>query len=202
MSHASQRLAGGDDSSPESGFDALLRRAGRGDRDAFAALYDRMSGRVFGLVLHVLRDHAEAEEVAQEALVDVWRRAARFDPDRGSATAWVLTIAHRRAVDRVRASQSQSERDHLYELRRTPAPEDPTAEEATRSVDSARIRRAVAHLSSVQQEVLELAYFEGRTHREIAEQLDIPLGTAKTRIRDGLRRLGTTLGEEGDDSED
>lgn len=176
----------------------LLERSGRGDREAFAALYDRVAGRVHGLVLRIVRDAAQAEEVTQEVMLDVWRTAASFERSRGSALPWVLTIAHRRSVDKVRASQSQSVRDHGYESRRPPQPADPTADDATNRVRSVAVRTAVAQLSEGGRRALELAYFEGRTHREIAQELGIPLGTAKTRVRDGLRHLRETLREEGD----
>lgn len=179
----------------------LLERCGTGDREAFAAVYDQVAGRVHGLTRRIVRDAAQAEEVTQEVLLDVWRKAATFDPSRGSALSWVLTIAHRRSVDRVRASQSQSARDDGYESRRAPQLADPTAEDATDRVRSTVVRRAVAQLSDGQRQALEMAYFDGRTHREIAQDLDIPLGTAKTRVRDGLRHLRQRLREEGDRDE-
>lgn len=179
----------------------LLERCGTGDREAFAAVYDRVAGRVNGLTRRIVRDAAQAEEVTQEVLLDVWRKAAAFDPSRGSALSWVLMIAHRRSVDRVRASQSQSARDDGYESHRPPQLADPTAEDATDRVRSVAVRAAVAQLSEGQRRALEMAYFEGRTHREIAEELEIPLGTAKTRVRDGLRHLRQTLREEGERDE-
>lgn len=172
----------------------LLTASAQGDQDAFATLYDRTSGRIHGLVVRVLRDHAQAEEVTQEVFLQVWRTAGSFDPARGSAQAWLLTLAHRRAVDRVRSAQSQSDRDLAYESRHDrPAP-DPTAEEAEGRLQGQLVRSAVQQLGPPHQEALELAYFEGLTHREVSERLGVPLGTAKTRIRDGLRKLRHQMG--------
>lgn len=173
---------------------SLLLASGHGDEEAFAELYDATAPRVFGLVLRVLRDHAQAEEVAQEAFLEVWRTCSRFDPVRGSAMSWLMTIAHRRAVDRVRSAQAQTRRDTAYQESTRAAGYDVTAEEAHRNLDATVVREALAELTQAQREALELAYFGGLTHREVAERLDLPLGTAKTRIRDGLTRLRDTLG--------
>lgn len=172
----------------------LLRRSARGDRDAFAELYDAMSARVYGLVLRVVRDPAQSEEVAQEAFLDIWRQAARFDPARGSAPAWILTIAHRKAVDRVRSAEASGRRETSYEQQNHAVDHDVTADAAHASIDAKRVRSALAELTDIQREALELAYFGGYTHTEVASMLDLPLGTAKTRIRDGLIRLRDTMG--------
>jgi RNA polymerase sigma-70 factor (ECF subfamily) len=171
----------------------LLRAVGEGDQEAFARLYDLTAPRVFGLVLRVLRDRAQAEEVTQEVYMQVWRAASDYDPERGSPLAWLLTVAHRRAVDRVRSAQSQSKREVVYESRATQRPVDTTSETVHERLEAGRVRVAVDALSPAQRTAIELAYFGGLTHREVAEQLGVPLGTAKTRIRDGLGRLRRQL---------
>ena len=172
----------------------LLRRSARGDEPAFAALYDATSRRVFGLVLRVVRDHAMSEEVTQEVYLDVWRTSARFDPAKGSALSWLMTIAHRAAVDRVRSSEASRRRDDAHAAATQVVDFDQTAEAAQTSIEGQRVRRALATLTEAQRSAVELAYFGGYTHTEVARLLDLPLGTAKTRIRDGLIRLRDTLG--------
>ena len=172
----------------------LLRACSRGDEAAFSKLYDVTSARLFGLVLRVVRDRAQAEEVTQDAYLEIWRSSARFDPDKGSAISWLMTIGHRKAVDRVRSAQAQTRRDTAYGAKEQDRPFDATSEEAHRNLDAQRVRRALGSLTQTQRGALELAYFGGYTHREVAAMLDLPLGTAKTRIRDGLIRLRDTLG--------
>ena len=173
---------------------ALLKRAGRGDKDAFAQLYDATAKRVYGLAVRVVRDPAQAEEVAQESYLEIWRGSARFDPDRGSAIAWMLTIVHRKAVDRVRSAESAGRRDTTYQQRNQVVEHDVTADAAHASLEARRVRSALSSLTEVQREALELAYFGGYTHTEVATLLDLPVGTAKTRIRDGLIRLRDAMG--------
>lgn len=172
----------------------LLRRSARGDEAAFAALYDATATRVFGLVLRVVRDHAMSEEVTQEVYLDIWRHSARFDPQRGSAMSWLMTIAHRTAVDRVRASEASRRRDDAHAAASKDVEFDTTAESAQASLEAQRVRRALTTLTDAQRSAVELAYLGGYTHTEVARLLDLPLGTAKTRIRDGLIRLRDTLG--------
>jgi RNA polymerase sigma-70 factor, ECF subfamily len=172
----------------------LLSRSARGDQDAFAALYDATAARVYGLVLRVVRDPAQAEEVTQECFLDVWRTASRFDPDRGTAISWLLTIAHRKGVDRVRSAEAATRRDTTYHRSSGTVPHDETAEAATASFEAKRVRTAMTTLTTVQREAIELAYFGGYTHTEVATMLDLPVGTAKTRIRDGLIRLRDAMG--------
>jgi len=183
-------------SSPAAELSDLLSRSAQGDQGAFSRLYDLTSQRVFGLVLRVVRDRAQAEEVTQDVYLEIWRNAARFDPGLGSALGWIMTIGHRKAVDRVRSAEAQSRRDTAYEAREQAAPYDVTAEDAHRSLDAQRVRKALGTLTETQRGALELAYFGGYTHREVATMLDLPLGTAKTRIRDGLIRLRETLGRQ------
>ncbi|MCW2768282.1 MAG: polymerase, sigma subunit, family [Nocardioides sp.] len=172
----------------------LLKASARGDQAAFARLYDATSTRAFGLAVRVVRDPAQAEEVAQEAFLEIWRTAGRFDPDRGSPLGWLLTIVHRKAVDRVRSAEASTRRDRSYHSQNQPVAHDATAEAAHASLEAHRVRNALTSLTSVQREALELAYFGGYTHTEVASMLDLPVGTAKTRIRDGLIRLRDTMG--------
>ena len=189
-----------DDASPEGGVSSapdladLLRSCGRGDQAAFAQLYDATSSRVVGLAVRVVRDPAQAEEVAQEAFLEIWKTSGRFDEALGSPLGWMLTIVHRKAVDRVRSAEASTRRDTTYHQRNQPVEHDSTAEAATASLEAGRVRQALSSLTPVQREALELAYFGGYTHTEVATMLELPVGTAKTRIRDGLIRLRDTMG--------
>jgi RNA polymerase sigma-70 factor (ECF subfamily) len=173
-------------------IDNLMRRVAAGDRDAFTALYDAIAPRVYGLIRRVLRDPAIAEEVAQEALVEVWRAAARFDPSRGSAAGWIFTIAHRRAVDRVRAEQAAADRERRTAT--TSVPFDDVIEEVTARLEQQEVRRCLRALTRLQREAILLAYYGGLTYREVADRLGTALPTVKTRMRDGLIRLRDCLG--------
>lgn len=175
----------------------LLRRSAKGEQDAFSQLYDAVGSRVYGLAVRVVRDPAQAEEVAQEAFLEVWRTAGRFDAAKGSPMAWILTIVHRKAVDRVRSAEASTRRDTQYHQHNQPVAHDATAEAAHASLEARRVRAALQSLTPVQREALELAYFGGYTHTEVASLLDLPVGTAKTRIRDGLIRLRDTMGVGG-----
>ncbi len=180
--------------SVDSELGALLVLSSRGDQAAFAELYDKTSARVFGLARRVVRDPAQAEEVTQEAYLDVWRQSARYDSSRGGVLAWILTITHRRAVDRVRSAESSKLRDTRFATLGDGAEFDEVVEAVTSSLDTARVRKALATLTEVQREALTLAYYGGYTYKEVSELLDVPLGTIKTRMRDGLIRLRDTLG--------
>ena len=173
---------------------ALLSRSARGDQQAFAELYDATSSRVFGLAVRVVRDPAQAEEVTQEAYLEVWKTATRFDPERGSALSWLMTICHRKAVDRVRSAEASTRRDTSYQQQNQTIDHDSTADAAQASMEAKRVRDALQGLTEVQREAIELAYFGGYTHTEVAGMLDLPVGTAKTRIRDGLIRLRDKMG--------
>ena len=178
------------------GPDELLRRVARGDEQAFTSLYEVIAPRVFGLARRVLRDPAQAEEVAQEALVEVWRSAARFDATRGSATSWILTITHRRAVDRVRSAQAGADRERRVAAASVDTPYDDVVEAVTANLDQQQVRRCLKGLTELQREAITLAYYDGFTYREVAEKLDTGLPTVKTRMRDGLIRLRDCLGVE------
>jgi RNA polymerase sigma-70 factor (ECF subfamily) len=144
----------------------------------------------------VLRDPAQAEEVAQEVLVEVWRTASRFDPARGSATAWVFTIAHRRAVDRVRSEQAGADRTRRFAASAGQTPYDEVAEQVANQLEQQQVRRCLRALTELQREAITLAYYGGHSYREVAQLLDVTLPSIKTRMRDGLIRLRDCLGVE------
>ncbi|HEY7015487.1 MAG TPA: ECF RNA polymerase sigma factor SigK [Streptosporangiaceae bacterium] len=173
----------------------LLTRVARGDLAAYEAVYDRTAGQVLGIVLAVLRDPAQSEEVAQEVLLDVWRSASRFDADRGSAGAWLATLAHRRAVDRVRSEQKAAERE--LRVASSTVAYDEVTEAVEARLDRERVRRCLSSLTELQRESVTLAYYGGYTYREVADLLGVAVGTVKTRMRDGLIRLRDCLGVDG-----
>ncbi|MGH3921864.1 MAG: sigma-70 family RNA polymerase sigma factor [Pseudonocardiaceae bacterium] len=173
----------------------LLAQVAKGDQAAFGQLYDRVAGTVYGLIRRVLRDPAQSEEVAQEVLLEIWRSAARFDSARGTANAWIMTMAHRRAVDRVRSEQASRARDDRAGVLAQRADAfDVVAEEVELRLEHQQVRAALGKLTDLQREAVELAYYGGYTYCEVAELLGAPLGTVKTRLRDGLIRLRDTLG--------
>lgn len=171
-----------------------LLASGRGDREAFAFVYAVMAPRVYGLALKVLRDPHQAEEVAQEVFLQIWQTANGFDADRGSALAWVMTLAHRRAVDRVRSAQAARKRDEVHAGEREAVTAfDTTAPAAQARLDAMDVHAALAELSDDQRRAVQLAYFGGHTHLEVSRLTQVPLGTAKYRIRQGLLRLRDSL---------
>lgn len=165
----------------------LLAAVARGDHAAFEAIYDQLAGPVYGVARKVLRDPAQSEEVAQEVMLDVWRSASRFDAGRGSAVAWVMTIAHRRAVDRVRAESASVAREQ--KLAPGPVSGDDVAQLVEMALDRQRVRRCMGSLTTLQAEAIKLAYYGGYTYPQVAGLLGVALGTVKTRIRDGLIRM-------------
>ncbi len=171
---------------------ALLAKVARGDEAAFAGVYDRFATVVYGLVRRVVRDPAQSEEVTQEVLLEVWRTASRFDPGQGSARSWLMMLAHRRAIDRVRSAQAAAAREARAAVAATDY--DVVAEEVETRLDAQRVRRCLDTLTELQRESVTLAYYGGYTYREVAALLGVAVGTVKTRMRDGLIRLRDCLG--------
>jgi RNA polymerase sigma-70 factor (ECF subfamily) len=182
-------------SAPADELGVLLTLVARGDLAAYEAVYDRTAGQILGIVLAVVRDPAQSEEVVQEVLLDLWRSASRFDADLGSATAWVATLAHRRAVDRVRSEQKAAERE--LRVASSTVPYDEVTEAVEARLERERVRRCLASLTELQRESVTLAYYGGYTYREVARLLGVAVGTVKTRMRDGLIRLRDCLGVDG-----
>ena len=174
----------------------LVHASARGDDQSFAQLYDVTSGRVYGIVWRVLRSPDHAAEVTQEVYTEVWRQAARFDASKGTVLAWIATMAHRRAVDRVRSVTREVARDEHYAVSGSTREVDHVWEGVEQRMEAARVRKGLDSLTPIQREALTLAYFGGLTQTEIAERLKLPLGTVKTRVRDGLIRLRDALGVE------
>ena len=170
-----------------------MGRAGRGDHAAFADLYDALAPLLYGVILKVVRDPAQSEEVTQEAFIELWRLAPRFDSTRGSVRSWATTLAHRRAIDRVRSEQASRERTER-EGQKRPIQTNDVAEQVVATIDGTRVRKALERLTEIQRQAVELAYFGGHSYREVALLLDVAEGTIKTRIRDGMIRLRDELG--------
>ncbi|MEU7415697.1 ECF RNA polymerase sigma factor SigK [Streptomyces antibioticus] len=171
----------------------LLARVAGGDQDAFSGIYDALSGTVMGLACRILRDAAQAEEVTQDVMVEVWRTAGRYDPDRGTAKAWVLTLAHRRAVDRVRSAQASADREQRSGVLEADREFDEVAEAVQDRDEQRRLYRCLAELARQQRVPLVLAYYRGLTYVEVADALSTPEGTVKSRMRAGLRQLRACL---------
>lgn len=179
----------------EESAESLLVATANGDQQAFATLYDRFSPRVYGLVKKVVRDPSLSQDTVQEVMTELWRTSPRFDPERGNAVSWILTLAHRRAVDAVRREQSARDRaDTVGRREDATRPFDDVSEAVTVADEHEQIRTALDVLTDLQRQAIELAYFEGMTYREVAQDLGVPLGTIKTRMRDGMIRLRDTMG--------
>lgn len=182
------------ESIPEQLTPDLLGQVAKGDEAAFGKVYDLISARVFGLVRRVLRDEAQSEEVFQEVMLEVWRKASRFDAALGSPSAWIMTIAHRRAVDRVRSAQAAVDRDAQSAQLHINTAFDDTSEQVASRLEQRQVRRCLGTLTQLQRESIALAYYQGYTYPEVASLLGIALGTVKTRMRDGLIRLRDCMG--------
>ena len=174
--------------------DDLLARVATGDQAAFAQLYDNMAPRVLGLVKRLLRDHSQSEEVTQEIFLEIWQNATRYDSSKGGASGWILTMTHRRAVDRVRASQASRDRDVKIGIRDYESDYDNVSETVQVRIEHERVERAMSRLTELQRQAVTLAYYGGLSHSEVAEKLSVPIGTVKTRLRDGMIRLRDELG--------
>lgn len=186
-------IGGASDRAPQR-LEDLIVAVARGDQGAFDEVFTRIGGPVYGLVRRVLRDPAQSEEVTQEVLLAVWRTASRFDETQGSAQAWVMTMAHRRAVDRVRSEQATSDRHDRLGRRDIEPAYDEVVETVELRLEREAVRRCLDSLTALQRESVGLAYYGGYSYREVAELLEVPLGTVKTRMRDGLIRLRDCLG--------
>ncbi|MGV9297659.1 ECF RNA polymerase sigma factor SigK [Amycolatopsis sp. NPDC003676] len=173
----------------------LMALVAKGDERAFERLYDQLAGPVYGLVRRIVRDPAQSEEVAQEVLVELWKTATRYSAAKGSVLNWAMTLAHRRAVDRVRSARASTERERkaTFEAARG-RPFDEVAESVATRLERSQVRRCLKTLTELQRESVLLAYYQGYTYREVADVLDTPQGTVKTRLRDGLIRLRDCLG--------
>ncbi len=175
-------------------LDVLLRRVARQDADAFAALYDATRSRVFGLVTRILRDRGYSEETTQEVYLQVWRSADSYDPALGSALSWLMTLAHRRAVDRVRSEQAAGLRESRYGAASTEPAVDLVSDAVIVSDEQQRVVTCLDGLTDLQRECIQLAYYDGLTYPQVSERLSANLATVKSRMRDGLRALRNCLG--------
>jgi len=184
----------------EEGWDALIERTARGEEAALAALYDRTAPLVHGLALRIVGNRGAAEEVTGDVYLQVWRQAARYDRARGAPLAWLLTLARSRAIDRVRVASQRHETEPLREALAVPSAA-PDPEESSAVAERRRnVQGALARLAPEQRQAIELAYFGGLSHSEVAVKLGEPLGTVKTRIRLGMMRLRETLASIGKES--
>jgi len=172
----------------------LLELVGTGDQGAFSALYDQVAPRLLGLVRRLIQDHAQSEEVTQEVFLEIWQTAPRYSPEKGSALSWMFTLAHRRAVDRIRAAQASRDRDVRIGIRDYVEEAESVTDIVEVRIEHERVTKALAELTELQRQAVTLAYYGGFSHSEVAEQLSVPIGTVKTRLRDGMIRLRDALG--------
>lgn len=180
---------------PTVGWERCTReRLITGDDLALGECYDQYASFVFGLVLRVVRDAKAAEDITQDVFLGLWEKPACFDPDKGALRTWLGTLAHRRAVDYVRREEARRRRDEAVLIRVTPTPD--VEEMALALMTAERVREALATLPPEQREAIQLAYFDGKTYREVAVCMGIPEGTAKSRLRLALRRVASTLESE------
>jgi RNA polymerase sigma-70 factor (ECF subfamily) len=175
-------------------LDALLRRVAQRDVEAFASFYDHTRARVFGLVTRVLRDPGYSEETTQEVYLQVWQNATNYNPSAGSPLAWLMTLAHRRAVDRVRSEQAASQRESRYGAANVETPADRVAEAVIHLDEKRQVTQCLDSLTDAQRECIQLAYYEGLTYVQVSDRLAANLATIKSRMRDGIRGLRNCLG--------
>lgn len=175
-------------------LDELLRQVARQDVDAFAEFYDQTRARVFGLVTRVLRDPGYSEETTQDVYLQVWRTADTYNPSAGSPLSWLMTLAHRRAVDRVRSEQAASQRESRYGAANVEPPTDQVAESVIQSDEHRQVADCLGSLTDTQREAIQLAYYDGLTYVQVSEQLSANLATIKSRMRDAIRGLRRCLG--------
>jgi RNA polymerase sigma-70 factor (ECF subfamily) len=172
----------------------LLELTAEGNREAFGELYSKLSARVHGMVRRVLRDPAQSEEVTQDIFIEVWEQAKRYTPSKGGAATWIMTIAHRRAVDRVRSSQASHDRDTRIGIRDFEEGYDNVLDTVQTHIESEKVKTAMERLTELQRQAVTLAYYSGFTQSEVSTMLNVPVGTVKTRLRDGMIRLRDELG--------
>ncbi|MFJ1455471.1 ECF RNA polymerase sigma factor SigK [Nocardia wallacei] len=184
----------GEGAGSDATLQALIERVAVGDEQAFADLYDIVSGPVLGIVTRILRDRSRSEEVMQEVLLEIWLKAPKFCEQQGNVMAWAVTMAHRRAIDRVRHEQACSDREDRIEQLDVRRPVDEVVETALARLDEQQVRTALDKLTELQRQSIVLAYYGGYTYREVSQVLGTPVGTIKTRMRDGLIRLREHLG--------
>ena len=175
-------------------LDALLRRVAQRDVDAFTAFYDNTRARVFGLVTRVLRDPGYSEETTQDVYLQVWRNASNYDPNAGSPISWLMTLAHRRAVDRVRSEQAASQRESRYGAANVDLPADRVAEAVIDLDERRQVTECLGSLTDAQRECIQLAYYDGLTYSQVSDRLSANLATIKSRMRDAIRGLRRCLG--------
>lgn len=186
---AATREDTGDPNGSPDRLTTLLDRAARGDTAAFERVYDQTAGAVFGIATRVLRNRAIAEEVAQDVMVEIWRTSSRYNPRLGAPKTWILTIAHARAVDRVRHEQSATSREKRVATLDVRRPYDDVSERAESNLETEQVRRFLAELTECQRDAVRLAYYDGYTYPEVARLLGTPLGTAKTRMGGAVSKL-------------
>jgi RNA polymerase sigma-70 factor (ECF subfamily) len=175
-------------------LDGLLRRVAQRDVEAFAAFYDHTRARVFGLVTRVLRDPGYSEETTQEIYLQVWHNAEGYNPSAGSPLAWLMTLAHRRAVDRVRSEQASTQRESRYGAANVEIAADRVAEVVISRDERRQVAECLGSLTDPQRECIQLAYYEGLTYVQVSERLSANLATIKSRMRDAIRGLRKCLG--------
>ena len=170
-------------------LDSLVAGVANGDQHAFSQLYDALSPLAFGVIIQILGDNSLAEEVLQEVFVEVWNKAGSFDPERGHARTWVGRIAHSRGIDRLRAHNASVRRDDADFVLGERIRSIDVETEALTNVEGKRLRAAVDTIGEPHRTAVLLTFFDGLSHAELAETTNVPLGTAKTRVRDGVRKL-------------